>query len=157
MWSALRRVHVREAKRRSRYYCKIDVWGFASIEIALLVLLMIVPTLHPRPPLFGVELPYSRYGAPADPALREDSITIAVSRNGNVYFGWREVDARDLPDAILSSEREGTGRTAYLSVDERAKYGDVKPVIDGIRASGISDIVFITNLEGQPPYESPGK
>lgn len=151
MWSASRPMHAREAKRRSRYHCKIDVWGFASILVTLLVILMVFSTSGPDLPIFAVDLAYSKYAAPMHNALREDAIALVVNRDGEVFLGRRAIHAEDLPGAIEAAVASGSERAVYLSVDQRARCGDVKPVIDEIRAAGISNVVILRNRAAQSP------
>jgi biopolymer transport protein TolR len=150
MWSALSRISAREAKRRSSYRCMIDAYGLASVLVAILALFMVMPTQH-QDLRGGVDLFAAQHSAPVPNALREDAIAVEIVRDGQVYLQNRQVRAADLPAAIRNAELHGSEHAVYLSVDERARYGDVKPVIDELRAAGISKVVILTNRVAPPP------
>lgn len=149
MWSALSRISIREAKRRSNYRCVIDIYGLASVLVAILALFMIIPTPH-SDSHEGVDLFAPQHSAPVPNALREDAIAVEIVRDGYVYLQNRQVRAADLPAAIRNAELHGSEHAVYLSVDQRARYGDVKPVIDEIRAAGISKVVILANRVAPP-------
>jgi biopolymer transport protein ExbD len=116
---------------------------------------MVFSTSGPDLPIFAVDLAYSSYAAPVHNALREDAIVIVVARDGEVFLRRRAIHAEDLPGAIEAAVASGSERAVYLSIDERARYGDVKPVIDEIRSAGISDVVILMNRAGQARYIPP--
>ena len=77
-------------------------------------------------------------------ALREDAIRISITRDGRIFFRDHRVVYKDLPDEILKSARDVAEKRIYLAADARAKYGDVKGVLNQIRVTGIDDISFLT-------------
>jgi len=82
-------------------------------------------------------------------AVREDAILVAVTRDGNIFFGSNNVRDSDLPVLIRESVRRGSERKVYLKVDARAKYADAALVIDQVALVGIQNVGIIT--EQLPP------
>ena len=82
-------------------------------------------------------------------AVREDAILVAVTRDGNIFFGSKNVRDSDLPALIRESVRRGSERKVYLKVDARAKYADAALVIDQVALVGIQNVGIIT--EQLPP------
>lgn len=129
-------------RRSNKILCRIDVWGFVSIMLVLLFLLMpwtvvdsIRPTADLVPALHSIRMPG---------ALREDGLRITISRDGNIYFADVRVSRDDLPGLIREGLRHGAEKKVYLKVDARAKYGDVPPVLEKVRAAGVENVAFLT-------------
>ena len=116
------------------------MWPFVGILLAILMMMMCnTPPYHYHP--FGpVDYPYSIYAAAQPKAIREDSIRISLTRDGSIFFRGTKVSAEDLPDFIRKAAQEGSERRVYLAADARARYADVKAVIDCIGQAGIRDV-----------------
>jgi biopolymer transport protein TolR len=142
MWSAERRARARAAKRRSAFYCRIELVPLVGILIALLIIFMInVPLPHHGNYLDMVK---SSHSVHQPRAIREDSMHVFITSDGAVYFGNTRINPDELPDKIRVQLRDGTERKVYLTVDARAQYGRVATVVDGMRLAGLQDISFIT-------------
>jgi biopolymer transport protein ExbD len=76
---------------------------------------------------------------------------VAVTRDGNVFYGTRQIQPGDLPVAIQDAVRRGSERKVYLKVDARAKYGDAAKIIDQIRRAGIQGVGIITEQREPAP------
>lgn len=145
LWSPVQRMNERTRNRRSEYYCRIDASAFVGIMCALLILLM-TPTepFHSR--RWGaVDLPRMiEHSRPLTGARREDAMSVGVARDGRVFFGPRRVTLDDLAEQIRDGLRGGAENRVYLAVDARAKYSDVKAVLDRIRDAGVEHVAFLT-------------
>ncbi len=129
-------------RRSAKYYCQIDVTAFVGTMLVLLVLLL--------GPLTGgrwwpsIDLAVANHPIVLPKANREDATMIAVSKDGKIYVNSDQV----LPDVLLAKVRksisEGSQNNVYIRADARAKYGNVKEVIDQLRAGGIENVDFIT-------------
>jgi biopolymer transport protein ExbD/biopolymer transport protein TolR len=118
-------------------------WAFLSVELALLMIFMVVPSDHPHHPL-GVDLSPVDHPMPMPGAIREDAMIISVARDGNIFLGAQQVRLSQLPPRLLEALRQGSERKIYLKVDARAKFSDAAGVIDQIRLAGIQDVGIIT-------------
>ncbi len=122
------------------------MWGFVSVMLALLFLLMPWTVVHPRGPT--ADLAIARHSTPMPGALREDTLKITITRDGMVFFRDYRVMPKDLADAIRKGVGNGAEKRVYLKADARAKYGDVTAVLDQIRLSGIENVTLLT----ETPY-----
>jgi biopolymer transport protein ExbD len=137
------------ALRRSRLHIAIDVSAFLSIMFFLVFLhLRLTSVPHPGPP--PADLPPSSHSTLEPAALREDAMRVFVTRDGSLYFRGTRATRDDLPIMISASLRAGSERTVYISADARAKYADVKSVIDRVRESGITNITLMTHPAAIP-------
>lgn len=96
-----------------------------------------------------VDLVRAMHPTPQPGALREDSVEVSVTRDGNVFCNGHQVQLAELPGSIQSAMLLSTERKIYLKADARAKYGDVKAVVEEIRQSGITQICFLAE-KGEP-------
>ena len=78
-------------------------------------------------------------------AHREDATIVTVTRDGNVFVGNTQVQLADLPSQIAKSLAQGGEPKGHLEADARAKYGDVKAVMECMKGAGIENIGLITN------------
>jgi biopolymer transport protein ExbD len=118
------------------------MWGFVSVMLALLFLLMpstVVDGKGPFPDLFG-----ARHSTRMPGAGREDVMRIDLTRDGRVFFRSVQVTREDLPDVIRKGLHEGAERKVYLAVDARTRYSDVPPILDEIRLAGVDNVAFLT-------------
>jgi biopolymer transport protein ExbD len=138
----------RKRPRPSQLLNGIDFWAFLSVEVALLIIFLVnLPSPHDnRSP---VDLARTQHADPLPAALREDAMLVAVTRDGNVFYGTQQIQPNDLPTAIQDAVRRGSERKVYLQVDARAHYGDAVVVIDQVRQAGIENIGIITDQ--RPP------
>jgi len=142
-WSPSARNDERIRRRQSRYHCDIDGFPFAALFLVILFIVMTyLPRLHfDRAP---VDLAPSSRSVTVPSAMRDDSLNVAVSAGGSVYFRGRRIAPADLPGKIRDGLESGAERRIYLYVDSRTFYADVKQVLDEIRAAGITNVTFIT-------------
>jgi biopolymer transport protein ExbD len=142
LWSAQRWARARALKRRPAFYSGIEFVPFLGFAFTLLVIFM------PSAPMvgrgFSIELARSSHSVALQRAIRYDALRVVITRDGRLYFGNTMINPDDLPDKIRKQLREGAERRVYLSVDGRAKYGQLAAVVDQVRLAGVRDISFIT-------------
>jgi biopolymer transport protein ExbD len=68
---------------------------------------------------------------------------VGVARDGRVYFGTVRITPDEVPDKIRDGLRGGAENWVYLAVDSRARYSDVKAVLDRIREAGVERVSFL--------------
>lgn len=129
-------------RRKNELLCRIDMWGFASVMLAMLFIFLPVTTHAHRPA--PVDRPNAYHCASMPGALREDAMQITVRRDGQIYFRDDRVILQDLPREIRQGLRNGAENRIYLNIDARAKYGDTVAVLDQIRLAGIERVSFLT-------------
>jgi len=99
------------------------------------------------PPFHGrarnVDLPVVVHAAKLPNALREDVLEVVVARDGQVFFGRVHISPDELPQKIHEGLKGGAEKRIYLRADARAKYADVKKVLDQIRISGVENVSLV--------------
>jgi biopolymer transport protein ExbD len=114
----------------------------------MLVLLFIVMFGNMYPThrhLLPVDVPVTQHSTMQPGAAQDNSLIVTVTRDGTVYFLNARISPADLPKALREAAGERAEKTVYVKADARAKYGDVKAVLDQIRQSGLQNITFLTN------------
>jgi biopolymer transport protein ExbD len=118
------------------------MWGFVSIMLVLLFLLMPWTVVHPGGP--AADLAGARHSTRMPGALTEDALKVVVTRNGRIYLRERQVALEDLSNEIREGLRTGAEKKVYIAVDARAKYGEVPAVLDKISLAGVDKVAFLT-------------
>jgi biopolymer transport protein ExbD len=122
------------------------MWGFVSIMLVLLFMLLPITTeTHSSVPLDRVA---GAHSSPQPDARKEDAMLISITRDGNVFFRDHRVLGSELANEIREGVRNGAEKKVYVVLDARAKYGAAIPVLDQIRLAGIEKFSFLTE---QPP------
>ena len=132
-------------RRRNELLCRIDLWGFVSVLIVLLFMLLVYKTSYIEARGNVVDLIAAQHSARMPSALREDAVRVNITRDGVVFFGDSRVAKSELPDLIRDSLGQGAERKVYVSADARANYTNVTAVLDEIRLSGIESVAFLTS------------
>lgn len=71
---------------------------------------------------------------------------VNVTRDGKIYFGVEQVRSADLPQKITDRLKDrSVERKVYIKADMRARWGSVKPVLEGVRAAGLLRIAFLVD------------
>jgi len=92
----------------------------------------------------SVNLPKVFHPVSMPSANREDAMIVNVTRDGKVYFGVEQVRPAELPQKIADRLKDrSVERKIYIKADMRARWGTVKPVLDGVRAAGILRVAFL--------------
>jgi biopolymer transport protein ExbD/biopolymer transport protein TolR len=92
----------------------------------------------------SVELAKTRNPIDMKEADRDDSVIIAITRDGKFYLGQDKVDVDSIAakvNDILASKLE---KRVFVKSDLRAKYGDVVQVVDNIRNAGVDQVGLLT-------------
>jgi biopolymer transport protein TolR len=83
-------------------------------------------------------------------AQKEDSITVAVTRDGKTFLGGDLVSLGDLGSRIADLEAKKTDpaadKSVYFRADTRSNYGKVMDTIDAIRTAGVSQLNLMTDM-----------
>jgi biopolymer transport protein ExbD/biopolymer transport protein TolR len=119
----------------------INVTPMVDVMLVLLIIFMVVtPMLNNK---VNVELPPSTAAVVMEDANKEDSVVVAVTRDGKTFLGGDQVQASDLGAKITEKIENKTDKRVYFRGDVRANYGKVMEAIDGIRAAGVSQLGMI--------------
>lgn len=126
--------------------CRIDVTGFLSIQVVLLVLFMAYyGTYDDLPTHVTVDLFKAHHSINMPAADHEDALIVYVMRDGKAYFGSERLRSADrfrqkLQDRIRTSSE----KRVYIKADAHVKYSAVNEVLHQIHLAGIEKVSFLT-------------
>jgi len=121
----------------------INVTPMVDVMLVLLIIFMVVtPMLNNK---VNVELPVSTAAVVMEDANKEDSIVVAVTRDGKTFLGGDQVTSADLGPKISTKLENKTDKRVYFRGDNRANYGKVMDAIDGIRTAGVSQLAMLAD------------
>jgi len=127
----------------------INVTPMVDIMLVILIIFMVItPMLNNK---VNVDLPKVTAAVVMDNANKEDSITVAVTRDGSTFLGGDKVALTDLGTRVADLEAKKTDPSAdkavYLRADARSNYGKVMDTIDAIRTAGVSQLNLLTSMD----------
>ena len=82
----------------NRILSRVDAYPLVGLAVTLLVIFVVCPPIVTHGS--GVDLPRTRYASPMPRAMRENALTVGVTRDGKIYLGNIRMSAEDLPDKI---------------------------------------------------------
>jgi biopolymer transport protein ExbD/biopolymer transport protein TolR len=130
----------------------INVIPMADIMLVLLIIFMVVTPMLQK----GISVDLAPVANPRDmpDQDKEDAITVAVTRSGDVFLG-QELIAKgvskttttgleQLAPKIRDLIANRLDKTVFVKADSGAKYGAVVTVIDEVRAAGVDQLGLLT-------------
>jgi biopolymer transport protein TolR len=130
----------------------INVTGFLSIMVVLFYI-VVFADFGTRCDLCrseSVDLPHVAHPVRLRKADRDDAMTVAIMRDGKVFFRGDQVFLDHLPAKVRQGLKDGAEKKVYIRADARAKYGTVKEALDGIRNAGIENVAFLADQRRAP-------
>jgi biopolymer transport protein ExbD/biopolymer transport protein TolR len=127
----------------SKVNSNINVTPMVDVMLVLLIIFMVItPMLNNK-----VNVDLARVNSPQDmpDANKEDSVVIAITRDGNVYLGANQIALGDLGPKVSDALQNKTSKLVYIRSDARARYGTVEDVIDNVRTAGVDQLGLLTD------------
>jgi biopolymer transport protein ExbD len=121
---------------------EINVTPMADVMLVLLIIFMVITPMLQKG--VSVDMAKANNPSPMTEADKEDSILIAVSRDGKYYLNQDRVNVDDLTDKVNVALSDRLDKMVFVKGDYRAKYGDVVKVVDNLRAAGVDKIGLLT-------------
>lgn len=152
--SYLGRGFLHSAHRRNELYCRIDAAPIASVFFVFFYLFLTLQAFHyfDYPGRAAVDLPPLRHARNTPFVQKEDSIVIAVTRDGSVYFRAHRILPEELPLQIQEALTDGSEPRIYLNADARCLYAYVNNVVFQVQKARVTDV---TILAERPRYSAP--
>ena len=120
----------------------INVTPMVDVMLVLLIIFMVItPMLNNK---VNVDLPTATAAVVMENANKEDSVMVAVTRDGKIFLGGDQIQVDSMGAAIASKLEKNPIKEVYLRADNRAPYGKVMDAVDGIRAAGVSQLGLLT-------------
>lgn len=118
----------------------INVTPLCDIMLVLLIIFMVVTPMLQKG--VDVKLPPAAYGV--DHPDNEDSVTLAVRVDQQIYLDMLPVPESDLVTKIREKYDLRTDKTIFMKADQNLDYGDVLRVMDLVREGGVEEVALIT-------------
>jgi biopolymer transport protein ExbD/biopolymer transport protein TolR len=114
----------------------------ADVMLVLLIIFMVITPMLQK----GISVDMAKTNHPVDmtEADKEDSVILAVTRDGYYYLNQDRVSIDDISSKVSDLLVGKLDKTIFLKGDFRAKYGDVVKLVDNLRAAGIDKIGLLT-------------
>ena len=130
----------------SSYNSEINVTPMVDIMLVLLIIFMVVTPLLQQG--ITVALPREMRNPDEDPnIIKESSVVLAITQDGQIYFKKDRIDKADLKTKIdsMMESKTGADRIVYIRSDVNANYGAVVDLINSVRESGIDQIGLVAD------------
>jgi biopolymer transport protein ExbD/biopolymer transport protein TolR len=131
----------------------INVTPMVDVMLVLLIIFMVITPMLQK----GVSVQLAKTDNPTKmpEADREDSLIVAVMRDGRIYFNSDVVTAETLTDKVKDKLTNKTDKRIFVKADAGAKYGDVVSVVDNVRSAGVDQLGLLTEERKQGSLEGP--
>ena len=132
----------------SKVNSNINVTPMVDVMLVLLIIFMVItPMLNNK---VNVDLPKTDSATVMEDANKEDAVTVAVTRSGDIFLGADKTTLDNLGPKISAKLENKTNKQVFMRADARANYGKVMDAVDGIRAAGVSQLGLLTEKREQP-------
>jgi biopolymer transport protein ExbD len=131
----------------------INVTPMVDVMLVLLIIFMVITPMLQK----GVSVTLAKTDNPIKmpEADKEDSLIVAVMRDGVIYFNSDKVSAETLTDKVKDKLANKPDKRIFVKADAGAKYGDVVAVVDNVRSAGVDQLGLLTEERKQGALESP--
>ena len=127
---------------RGEVTADINVTPMADVMLVLLIIFMVVTPMLQKGQT--VELVKTKNPVDMTEADKEDSVLVAVTRDGKYFLNQDKVSIDDLTSKVNDLLTGKLDKTIFVKGDFRAKYGDIVHVVDNLRAAGVDKIGLLT-------------
>jgi biopolymer transport protein ExbD len=103
----------------------------------------------------SVKMPVTNSAVPMPDVDMQDSLIVAVTDNGGVFFGITPTTPEALTERLRSRLTGEMKNDVYIKADARARYTNVVKVLDAIRAAGVKEPVVLTAQQELAPASTP--
>jgi biopolymer transport protein ExbD/biopolymer transport protein TolR len=133
---------------------EINVTPMVDVMLVLLIIFMVITPMlqHGK----DVDMAKVDNPTPMQDADKDDALLLAVTRDGQVYFGNDKIELDAITQKVrdrLSSKSDS--KMVFVKADGRAKYKYVVDVVDNVRAAGVDQLGLLTeqkkNTIAAPP------
>jgi len=140
-------------RRMANVTSDINVTPMVDVMLVLLIIFMVITPMLQK----GVSVNMAKTDNPIKmpEADKEDSLIVAVMRDGKVYFNSDVVTAESLTDKVKDKLANKADKRIFVKADAGAKYGDVVAVVDEVRSAGVDQLGLLTEERKQGSLETP--
>ena len=140
-------------KRMANVTSDINVTPMVDVMLVLLIIFMVITPMLQK----GVSVNLAKTDNPTKmpEADKEDSLIVAVMRDGKIYFNSDVVSPEQWTDRVKDKLSNKADKRIFVKADAGAKYGDVVAVVDDVRSAGVDQLGLLTEERKQGSLESP--
>jgi biopolymer transport protein ExbD/biopolymer transport protein TolR len=130
------------AKRTMTMSSNINVTPMVDVMLVLLIIFMVITPMLQK----GVSVDMAKTNNPIQmpDADKEDSLLVAVTRDGKIFFGTDQVTADQLAGKVKDRLANKADKRVFVKADARAKYKSVVEVVDNVRSAGVDQLGLLT-------------
>jgi biopolymer transport protein ExbD/biopolymer transport protein TolR len=126
----------------SKVNSNINVTPMVDVMLVLLIIFMVItPMLQNKVQIDMAKVDNAVAMPDAD---KDDSIVVAVTRDGGIFLGQNRVDTSELGGLVRDKLADKTDKTIYVRADSRAQYRAVEDAIDDVRTAGVEEVGLLT-------------
>ena len=133
-----------ELKKAPPPVSDINVTPMVDVMLVVLIIFMVITPLLNKS--VNIDMAAARNAITMDDAQKEDAVTVAVTRDGQVFLspGLQKVETSDLAPKVKDLLSDKPSKIVYIRADARAKYERVEDVVDNLRSVGVDDVGLLT-------------
>ena len=132
---------------------EINVTPMVDVMLVLLIIFMVITPMLQRGQ--SVDLAKTDNPVQMPDADKEDSVLVAVMRDGTIYLGTEKTTADQLATKVKDKLANKTDKQVFVKADRRAKYGAVVEVVDNVRSAGVDQLGLLTEQRKSGLAEAP--
>ena len=131
----------------------INVTPMVDVMLVLLIIFMVITPMLQK----GVSVDLAKTDNPTQmpDADKEDSLLVAVMRDGTIFFGSEKVSPDQLASKVKDKLSNKTDKRVFVKADASAKYGAVVEVVDNVRSAGVDQLGLLTEQRKQGSFAPP--
>ncbi len=132
------------AKRKAaNVNSNINVTPMVDVMLVMLIIFMVVTPMLQK----GVSVDLAKTNNPTamPDADKEDSLLVAITRDGKIFFGSDQVTADQLGPKVKDKIANKSDKRVFIKADARTKYGNVVEVVDNVRSAGVDTLGLLTD------------
>lgn len=140
--------------RASSVNSDINVTPMVDVMLVLLIIFMVITPMLQK----GVSVDLASTDNPVQmpDADKEDSLLVAVMKDGTIFFGSEKLTSADqLAAKVKDKLTSKTDKKVFVKADARAKYGAVVDVVDNVRSAGVDQLGLLTEQRKQGSFAPP--
>ena len=131
----------------------INVTPMVYVMLVLLIIFMVITPMLQRGQ--SVDLVKTDNPVQMPDADKEDSVLVAVMRDGSIFLGQDKVTADQLAEKVKDKLSNKADKQVFVKADARAKYGAVVEVVDNVRSAGVDQLGLLTEQRKQGSFDNP--
>ena len=125
----------------------INVTPMVDVMLVLLIIFMVItPMITPGRP---VEMAQAVNPIQMPDADKEDSLIVAIQRDGKIFLGSQQTDPEQLTQKVKEHMQSHASGPLFIKADARAHYRAVAQVVDDVRSAGVGDLGLLTEQKRQ--------